>query len=106
MGGFHWNNGFLECDCGGRGCSNCRTGRFPAQPCNSQFPPSNSCGCPDLLDSNCVIYHKYNNMISGLVNLNLGNGSTLQLILDSIDAQLGYINVSRWALPNLRFRSG
>lgn len=100
-GGFHWNNGFLECGCGGRGCSNCRP-QFPAQPCNSPFPPNSSCGCPELLDSNCVVYHKFNNIISGLVNLNLGNGSTLQLILDTIDTQLGLINPTGWALPFLR----
>jgi hypothetical protein len=99
--GFHWNNGFLECNCGGRGCGNCQP-RFPAQPCDSPFPPNSSCGCPISLDSNCVIYHKYNNMISGLVNLKLGNGSTLQLILDSIDVQIGYLNAANWALPNLR----
>lgn len=101
MNNFNWNNGFLQCGCGGAGCGNCQP-RFPAQPCNSPFPPNNSCGCPEQPDANCVIYHKYNNIVSGLINLNLGNGSTLQLILDTIDTQLGYINVGNWALPFLR----
>lgn len=100
-GGFHWNNGFLSCSCGGRGCGNC-TPHFPAQPCGGSFPPDATCGCPTQLDSACVIYHKFNNQISGLVNLGLGNGATAELIFNTIDAQLGYINVANWALPNLR----
>lgn len=100
--GFSWNNGFLSCGCGGSGCGNCRTGLFPAQPCPPKFPPNCNNGCPILLDSNCVIYHQFNNQISGLKNLNLGNGSTLQLILDTIDVQLGVLNAAAWAVPNLR----
>lgn len=70
-------------------------------PCNP-YPPCGSNGCPILLDSTCVIYHKNMNTASGLINLNLPNGSTLELILNTIDAQLGAVNVTAWSLPFLR----
>jgi hypothetical protein len=70
-------------------------------PCNP-YPPCGPNGCPILLDSTCVIYHKNMNTTSGLINLNLPNGSTLELILNTIDAQLGQLNVPLWSLPFLR----
>jgi hypothetical protein len=42
------------------------------------------------------------NTASGLINLNLPNGSTLELILNTIDSQLGSVNVIPWSLPTLR----
>jgi len=81
--------------------SSCGCNDFPAQPC-SPFPICGPNGCPIHLDSACVIYHKNMNTISGLVNLNLPNGSTLELILNTIDVQLGPLNVSNWSLPVLR----
>lgn len=93
-------NGFQPngCGCGGPGQNN-----FPAQPCASIFPPY-GCGngCPIQLDSNCVIYHKCNDQISGLVNLGLTNGATAQLIFDSIDPWIGYLKASLWSIPFLR----
>ena len=64
--------------------------------------PCNDSGCPIQLDSNCVIYHKGNNIISGLINLGLTNGATAQLIFDAIDAQLGNIQAQNYSLPCLR----
>lgn len=81
--------------------SSCGCNDFPAQPC-SPFPFCGPNGCPILLDSSCVIYHKNMNTPSGLVNLNLPNGSTVELILNTIDTQLGNINVTNWTLPFLR----
>lgn len=81
--------------------SSCGCNQFPAQPC-SPFPVCGPNGCPILLDSACVIYHQNMNTPSNLINLNLPNGSTLQLILDTIDSQLGNVNVTSWNLPILR----
>jgi hypothetical protein len=79
----------------------CGCNDFPAQPC-SPFPPScGPFGCPILLDSACVIYHKNMNVQSGLINLNLPNGSTLELILNTIDQRFGP-DVPAWSLPTLR----
>jgi hypothetical protein len=71
--------------------------------CPSYVPCScTATGCPILLDSACVIYHKDLNVTSGLIGLNLGNGSTLQLILDSIDVKLRNLTVADWDLSCLR----
>lgn len=78
------------------GCNN-----FPAQPCSPSFPCGPT-GCPIQLDSDCVIYHKNGNIASGLINLGLNNGSTAQLIFDTIDSKLGVLNVNAWSLPYLR----
>lgn len=80
--------------------SSCGCNDFPAQPC-SPFSFCGPTGCPILLDSTCVIYHKNMNSASGLINLSLGNGSTLELILNSIDSALG-APASNWNLPFLR----
>jgi len=42
------------------------------------------------------------NTTSNLLALGLGNGSTLQLILDTIDSKLRNIDVNSWSLPCLR----
>lgn len=80
--------------------------QLPFGPCGSTpcspYPPCGPNGCPILLDSTCVIYHKDKNTASGLINLNLPNGSTLELILNTIDAQLGAVNVTGWTIPFLR----
>lgn len=75
--------------------------------CNrTNYPRPFSCvnpgPCPIQLDAQCVIYHKQNNTLSGLVNLGLGNGATLELILDTIDTYIGQIKPATWALPCLR----
>lgn len=83
---------------------------FPCNQCYSYTPPyvrscdtpCNDTGCPIQLDSNCVIYHKGNNIVSGLVNLGLQNGATAQLIFDAIDSQLGLINAANYTLTCLR----
>lgn len=79
---------------------NCGCSQFPAQPC-PPFPACSPAGCPILLDSACVIYHQNMNTASGLINLNLPNGSTLELILNTIDATFG-VPVINWNLPFLR----
>jgi hypothetical protein len=84
------------CGCGG----DC--GSFPPP-----FPAPPQGGCGDrgnrfFLDSENVIYHLYHNQVSNLTNLGLPNGTPLQTILDTIDAQLGNINISTWVIPNLK----
>lgn len=81
--------------------SSCGCNQFPAQPCGPvPFCPPGT--CPIQLDTSCSIYHKNMNVLSGLVNLNLPNGSTLELILNTIDGQLGVLNVNLWPLSFLR----
>jgi hypothetical protein len=54
-------------------------------------------GCPPdvcgggYIDSNCDIYHLFDRVPSKLVNLGLPNGSSAQLIFETIDAYLGAI---------------
>jgi len=79
--------------------SSCGCNDFPAQPCNPCVPAGT---CPILLDTACVIYHKNGNSPTELINLNLGNGSTAELIFNTIDQQLGFIQVQNWNIPVLR----
>lgn len=78
--------------CGNPACVSC----YPCDPCTQ--PAS----CPVQLDTSCVIYHKQNNELSELTNLDLPNGSTLELILEQIDAALEGFTASAFALPILR----
>ena len=77
--------------CGNPNCRTC----YP-DPCDY------TSGCPLQLDASCVIYHKQNNEVSGLTNLALPNGATLELILEQIDTNLEGFNPSAFALPVLR----
>lgn len=79
--------------------SSCGCNEFPAQPCGPFFPPD--CGCPTKLGTSCVIYNN-DNQQSGLINMQLPNGSTTTQIFNVIDGLLGNINVSLWVLPFLR----
>lgn len=64
--------------------------------CNTCYQYDNYCTCRHSLvnpinlqiDSAQVIYHKSNGEISELTNLDLSNGATLELILETIDAKL------------------
>jgi len=85
-----------------RPLSSCGCNEFPAQPCGPFFPSCGPNGCPILLDASCVIYHKFGNSPSGLINLGLPNGSTADLIFNTIDGVLGNLNVASWSLPVLR----
>jgi hypothetical protein len=77
-------------------CNCVQQNLLPCNPCSTT-----SDGCPIKLDTACVIYHKSLSTPSGLEALNLPNGSTLDLILDTIDVQLRQINVPDWTLPFL-----
>lgn len=81
-------------------CRNCGSS-FPTANCNCSSQCSSN-GCPIQLDFECVIYHKRNQGISGLTNLGLANGTTLDIIIEAIDVQLGQLNVDAWVLPYLR----
>ena len=54
------------------------------------FPncPPDVCG-GGYIDSNCLIYHLFNQSPTKLINLGLGNGSSSQLIFETIDTYLG-----------------
>lgn len=41
-----------------------------------------------MLDASQILYHKDNGSISELTNLNISNGGTLELILETIDAKV------------------
>lgn len=70
---------------------------YPCNPCTTT--PT---GCPIQLDSSCVIYHKDNNSTSLLLEgLGLGNGATLQLILETISAEIEQLNFEDLNLPFL-----
>lgn len=77
--------------CGSYKPCNCVTQiNYPCVPCSTPVT-----GCPIQLDSNCVIYHKDNNTTSLLLEgLNLNNGATLQLILETISAEILAINTT------------
>jgi len=82
-------------------CNSCRSYNCGCNH-NHYQPCLDDTGCPIQLDAGCVIYGKNNNQVSGLVNLDLPNGSTLKLILDTIDANLEGFEVEDWSLPCLR----
>jgi len=49
-----------------------------------------------------VIYHKSNSAVSELDGLNLSNGATLELVIESIDEKIKQLNVIDFDLPCLR----
>ena len=67
--------------------------------CN-QLVTLNGCGCHSSSsshiqkDSADIIYHKTNGEISELTNLDISNGATLELILETIDSQIAPITTS------------
>lgn len=75
-------------------CSRPRPYRQPDPCCNND-------GCPVKLDFECIIYHKSNNAINQLVNLELTNGATLQLFAETVDQWIGLIQTDNWNLECL-----
>lgn len=66
------------------------------------YPCPQPTGCPIQLDTACVIYHKNNNQMSNLLEgLNINNGATLELILDTISAKVEQLNFLDLNLPFL-----
>lgn len=70
---------------------------------------NNPCTCsttacyPSQWDTASIIYHKSNGEISELINLDLENGSTLELILETIDTKLaGITGIMSTTLTYLR----
>lgn len=77
--------------------------------CSTCYRPSQYCTCnpcsssaPTQVDSKDVIYHKSNNELSELTALDLANGSTLELILEAIDAKITPLNLLSTTLTYLR----
>lgn len=67
---------------------------------------TNPCGCKSSgnlvqLDATAIFYHKNNNEISELTNLELTNGSTLELFMKTVDIYIGQIKASNWTFPIL-----
>lgn len=58
-------------------------------------------GCIVKLDTTCIIYHKNNNEQTELTNLELQNGATLELILNTIDDYVGQVKANNWTFPIL-----
>ncbi len=74
----------------------------PYQSCScSSKSNCNSCGSTKKWDAAAIIYHKDNGEISELTALNLNNGATLELILETIDDYIAQIKVNEWDLPYL-----
>jgi hypothetical protein len=69
-------------------------------PCNPT--PCSQTGVTLLFDASQVLYHKNNNSASLLTCLGLGNGATLQLILETIDTKICQLNVPDWTLTFIR----
>lgn len=80
---------------------NCRSINYPPKSYGCGCPPDAS-GCPIKLDFKCIIYHKDNNQLSELTNLDLTNGATLEQFAVAVDNLIGQINVPDWSLPFLR----
>lgn len=85
--------------CGSQYNCNCvQQNLIPCPP----YPCSQPTGCPIQLDTACVIYHKNNNQLSGLMDgLGLNNGATLELILDTISSKIEQLNFEDINLPFL-----
>lgn len=82
-------------NCGTPYCS-CRTS------CRTYDPCYVTSGCPIQLDFSCVLYHKNNSEISELDGLGLSNGSTLELVIETLDEKIKQLAVLDFSLPFLR----
>lgn len=80
---------------------NCNQSPCPPKPCGCD-----SSGCLVKLDTTCIIYHKNMNEQTQLENLDLENGSTLELILNTIDDYIGQIKANDWEFPVLEDELG
>lgn len=52
--------------------------------CPSTCPTCTNTGCIIKLDTSCIIYHKNDNKLSELSELDIENGATLEAILEEI----------------------
>lgn len=95
---YHYNQGYYS---GGNGCGCVEQVVYPCSPCSS-----NTGQCPIKLDASCILYHKDMNTASLLTGLGLPNGSTVQLILETIDTYIQQLKVSSWTLTFLRTTKG
>lgn len=80
--------------CSSCGCNNCN--------CSCNSSACDSTGCPTKLDFSCIIYHKFGNKVTELDGLDLGNFSTLELVIETIDEYIKQLDVTIWELPILR----
>lgn len=81
---------------------NCQQPHFSSSPCNTPRPCGcDSSGCLIKLDATCIIYHKNNNDVTQLDNLDLQNGATLELFMNTVDDYIGQIKASNWSFPIL-----
>lgn len=55
--------------------------------------PNGVCG-DGYVDSSCTIYHLFNNIPTKLINLGISNGTSVQTILEAIDAAFGAIGLN------------
>lgn len=90
-------------------CINCGLPAWVACNCQQHYSSCQPkpCGCsngpcPIKLDTSCIIYHKGNSEVSELLDgLELQNGATLELILETIDDYIQQIKVGTWNFPYL-----
>lgn len=86
---------YMNCSC--QSTNPCAT----SKPCGCD-----SSGCLIKLDTTCIIYHKNNNNQTELTNLELQNGATLELVLNTIDDYIGQIKAANWSFPVLEDELG
>lgn len=81
-------------------CSN----RYTSSGCNPCYstPCYVTSGCPIQLDFSCILYHKNNNEVTELDGLNLSNGATLELVIETLDEKIKQLAVLDFSLPYLR----
>jgi hypothetical protein len=77
--------------------------------CNSfppPFPPQRDCdrdrGGFGPIDSSNVIYHLFQQSLSNLINMELPNGTSAQIIFETIDGYIGPLKVGNWFISNIR----
>lgn len=69
-------------------------------PCGCQVVVTT--GCPVQLDFSCILYHKSNGEVTELDGLNLSNGASLELAIETIDEKIKQLDVLGLTLTYLR----
>ena len=70
--------------------------------CNQSLPKS--VGCPTMVDAGCIYYHLNNQKLSLLTGIKLGNGTTLEAVVENLDAaikNMQQIDFRNYDLPYL-----
>lgn len=93
-----------NCQCSCNSCTSCYNYTSCCKPEVDCEPCANSSGCPVNLDTKCVFYNLSSSDPSGLICMNLPNGTSLTDILEEIDTKLcqAFPDIAAYDLPCLR----